>query len=379
MRGLRLPTGDGSFFDWAPSREPLAPPERPGFTSRKAYAATHVVADADAPPGSSAVDWEATLAFRHRIWSLGLGVAEAMDTAQRGAGLDWEMARELITRTQTEAEAVGGRAVHGVGTDQLAPVAQHDIARIAEAYREQVSLVEDLGGTAVLLASRHLVVAARSPDDYMEVYGSVISEVRRPVLIHWLGEIFDPMLHGYWGSAEPWIAVETLLGLAKEHSDRIEGIKVSLLDAELERSLRSRLPESVSVYTGDDFNFVDLILGDDSGHSEALLGVLDPIATAAAVALQALDRGDVSRYREVLEPTVALSRHLFGDPTAHYKTGIVFLAYLNGYQDHRRMLDEAQTDRSLGHLARLLVLADDAGVLADPELAVKRMRAILDR
>ncbi|HEY5578637.1 MAG TPA: dihydrodipicolinate synthase family protein [Acidimicrobiia bacterium] len=377
---LELPVGDGTLITWAPSREPLAPPPRAAVSSRKAFAATHVVADPRRDPGfdgTPSLDWEATLAFRRHIWSLGLGVAEAMDTAQRGGGLDWHTSQELIRRTAAEAASVGGQAVYGAGTDQLAPGLEAPLPQIVEAYREQVHFVESLGGSAVLMASRHLARSARSADDYLRVYGTVIAEAGGPVLIHWLGEMFDPELAGYWGGTDPWKAMETLLSLVQQHHSRIDGIKVSLLDEELEREMRGRLPAHVRLYTGDDLNFVDLILGDGNRHSDALLGVFDPIATAASAALQALDEGDVPRYRQILEPTVPLSRHLFAPPTLHYKTGVVFLAYLNAHQDHFRMVAGAESARSLPHLSRLLVLADQAGILRDPELAVDRMRLVL--
>ncbi|MFQ5967592.1 MAG: dihydrodipicolinate synthase family protein [Acidimicrobiia bacterium] len=379
-RTLELPVGDGTTMRWSPTRDPLPVPTRGSISSRRAFAATHVVADPQREPGPGGVfpiDWDSTLGFRRHIWSLGLGVAEAMDTAQRGMGLDWETSEELIRRTASEAAAVGGLTVYGANTDQLAPNEAAGISEITDAYREQMSVIEDVGGTAVLMASRHLARSAGSADDYLEVYGSVVKEAARPVLIHWLGEMFDPELRGYWGSVDTWQAMETVVQLITAHSDRIEGVKVSLLDMELELELRGLLPEGVRLYTGDDLNFAELILGDESGHSDALLGVFDPIATAASVALHALDEGDVPRYQEVLEPAVPFSRHLFGPPTMHYKTGVVFLAYLNGHQDHFRMVAGAERDRSLPHLCRLAVLADEARILQDPDLAVSRMRQLL--
>lgn len=380
MTALRLPLGDGTTYQWQPSGRLLPEPRGGGINSRDAYAAVHVVADPlrdPGPGGGTPIDWDATLAYRRYIWSLGLGVAEAMDTAQRGMGLNWAMAMDLITRTAGEAVAEGGRTVLGIGTDQLAPQVPVDLAGIVDAYLQQVAVVEEAGGDAILMASRSLARIARSGDDYLEVYDAVISQLSRPVMIHWLGEMFDPQLAGYWGSHDAWEALETVIALARQNSSAIAGIKISLLNGELEKALRKRLPDGVRVYTGDDFNFVDLILGDEAGHSDALLGIFDPIAPAAALALEALDENRPARYNEVLEPTIPLARHLFGAPTYDYKTGVVFLAYLNGHQDHFHMLDGAQSARSLPHLCRLLTLADDAGLLHDPDMATARMKPLL--
>lgn len=373
---LQLPAEDGTLTRWRPSGTVLPPPEPGGFSARVALAATHVVADPSPDltgDGTAHLDWEATLAYRHHVWSLGLGVAEAMDTAQRGAGLTWEASRELMRRTGAEAASVGGLAVFGAGTDQL-PASPSTQPKILEAYREQLELIESLRGGAVVMASRALAHMARSPDDYLDVYTTLLADVARPVIIHWLGDMFDPELHGYWGSTDLWAAMETVIELARICGRQIDGVKVSVLDDSLERQLRRALPAGVRVYTGDDLNFVDLVAGDGDHHSDALLGAFDPIAPAAALALQALDRGDVARYREVLEPTIPLSRHLFAPPRSHYKAGVVFLAYLNGHQEHFRMLSGAESMRSLTHLSRLLVLADEAGLLRDPPLAVHRMR-----
>ena len=377
---VRLPFEDGLLVPWRPSGITPIEPEPGGFESRVAYAAAHVVCDSlvDQVPGEPAsVDWEGTLAFRHHLWAMGLGVAEAMDTAQRGAGLDWKAAQDLIGRTIEEARAVNGRLVSGAGTEQLSSDPEMDLSRIVEAYREQVEYIENLGGRIILMASRALAARARSEEDYLEVYGQILSEVSQPAMIHWLGEMFDSALAGYWGSRDQWIALETVLAIAKRFPDQIDGIKISVLDDQIEIALRRGLPEGVRVYTGDDLNFPDLILGDAEGHSDALLGVFDAIAPAAVAALQALDRGDVRRYGMMLESTLPLARHLFAFPTNHYKTGIVFLAYLNGWQTHFRMLGGAERDRSLPHLARILILADRAGVLADPERSSERMRLFL--
>jgi hypothetical protein len=331
-----------------------------------------VVAD---PTDPTRIDWEATLHVRHHLWSYGFGVAEAMDTAQRGMGLTWPMAAELIKRTAVEARSVGASAVYGVATDQL-PFHEVSLEEIKAAYLEQLEVVEASGGQAILMASRAMAVAARTADDYLSLYGAVISQASRPVMLHWLGEVFDPALAGYWATSDPWEAVTTIVLLAEVNAGRIDGIKISLLDHELELELRRRLPPGVRVFTGDDFNYVSLILGDEQGHSDALLGVFDPIAPVASQALLALDRGDVDGYLRWLEPTVPFARHLFSAPTYHYKTGITFLAYLNGYQDHWRMLAGAETARSLSHLGRLFILADEAGLLTDPDRAQARMEAV---
>ena len=342
------------------------------FTSRIAYAAAPVVADqlAENIPGAPAtLDWDTTLHFRRHLWSLGFGVAEAMDTAQRGAGLDYPATRELIRRSAAEARAAGGRIVAGVGTDQLPP-GPATIDDIRKAYAEQLDDVQQAGAVPVLMCSRHLAAAAAGADDYRRVYGELIRQADRPVLLHWLGEAFDPALAGYWGGGE-----DTVLQIIEEHRDRVDGIKMSLLDAGKEIDLRRRLPDGVRMYTGDDFHYPELIKGDQKGHSDALLGVLAVIAVPAAAALQALDRGDTEAYDRILAPTVPLARHLFAAPTYHYKTGIVFLNWLAGHQDHFVMVAGAQAGRSPRHLATLIRLAEEAGVLPDPELAARRISA----
>ncbi|MCC9305989.1 dihydrodipicolinate synthase family protein [Kitasatospora sp. RB6PN24] len=375
MAELKLP-GTGRLVLREP--EPLPARLRPS-TSRVALAAAHVVADpqgGNAPGAAAAVDWEATMAFRHRLWSLGLGVADAMDTAQRGMGLDWAATKELITRSGAEARAVAGRLACGVGTDQLT-TPDPDPSEILAAYEQQLEVVEDAGAQPVLMASRALAATAHGPDDYLRLYGHLIGQARQPVILHWLGEMFDPALRGYWGSPDLDRATGTVLALVEEHADRIDGIKVSLLDADREIALRRALPDGVKLYTGDDFNYPQLIRGDELGHSHALLGVFDPIAARAAAALHALDSGDLDRYDALLAPTLPLARHLFTTPTYHYKTGIVFLAWLAGHQDHFTMVAGAQSGRSVPHLVELFRLADQAGVLPDPDLAVDRMRRFL--
>ncbi len=353
-----------------------APPAGP-CRSRTAYAAAHVVADptSDTTPGAPAVlDWEATLAFRRHLWSYGFGVAEAMDTAQRGMGLDYPVVRELISRSAAEARACGGRVVAGVATDQLPP-GPASLADVRRAYLEQLEHVQETGAEPVLMCSRHLAAAARHADDYVAVYAELIDRSATPVLLHWLGPAFDPALDGYWGAADLDEASRTVLALIKERSSRIAGIKLSLLDADREVGLRRQLPAGVRMYTGDDFNYPELIRGDAEGHSEALLGIFAAIAPAAATALAALDDGDLATYDRVFAPTVPLSRHIFGTPTYHYKTGVVFLAWLAGHQNHFTMVGGLHSARSAAHLGDLMALADAAGLLPDADLAAARARA----
>jgi hypothetical protein len=300
-----------------------------------------------------------------------------MDTAQRGMGLDWPLALELIQRSTSAARARGAVVASGAGTDHLPAGRTHTLAEVTAAYLHQCEAVEAAGGRIILMASRALAAAARHADDYGAVYATVLSQVRQPVILHWLGPMFDPALAGYWGSPEPDIAMESCLATIHAHREKIDGIKISLLDAHLEIAMRLRLPEGVRMYTGDDFNFDRLILGDTQGHSDALLGIFDAIAPAASLALGALDLGDTARYRELLAPTVPLSRFMFAAPTQHYKAGVVFLAYLNGFQSHFRMVRGLEAARSIGHLCELFVLADHARVLRDPPLAVERMRRFL--
>lgn len=382
---IMLPTNEGRMRPYRLFGCPAAAPPSGAPRSRIGYAAAHVVADplADVEPGEPArLDWEATLAFRRHLWSLGLGVAEAMDTAQRGAGLDWAAARELIARSAAEAAACGGRFAAGAGTDHLpvpsAPAAvPGDLAAVRAAYEEQCAFVEGHGARVVLMASRALCAVARGPEDYAAVYGAVLSGLRRPAILHWLGEAFDPALAGYWGSADPDRAADHCLAIIRDNAAHVDGIKISLLDASLEVRLRRRLPPGVRMYTGDDFHYPELIAGDDAGHSDALLGIFDAISPAAAAALHALDGGDREAYDRALAPTVPLSRHIFRAPTHRYKTGIVFLAYLAGHQAHFRMVGGQESARSLPHLAECFRLADAAGLLPDPERAVARMRRVL--
>lgn len=354
------------------------------ITSRIAYAAAHVVPRmaADCSPGAPAdLDWDITMAYRHELWSFGLGVADAMDTAQRGMGLDWPATRELIARSGREAAAVGGLLACGAGTDQLQiadiPSGAAGLAMITDAYRAQIEVVRNAGAQVILMASRALAQVAGSRADYLSVYGTLLSESDRPVILHWLGEVFDPALRGYWGSTDIDTATATFRELIDTHADKVDGVKVSLLDAAHEVALRRALPTGVRLYTGDDFNYPELIAGDEAGHSDALLGIFAAIYPAASTALQELDAGNAGRARDILDSTRELGRHLFGAPTYYYKTGIAFLSWLNGHQPGFAMVNGLAAGRSVGHLCDLFVLADRAGLLADPDLAAGRMRTYL--
>ena len=351
----------------------------PGPFNRTAYAAAHVVANPRQPSdpwdGPTPIDWEATLRFREHLWRLGFKVAEAMDTSQRGMGLDWNTARELIRRSVAHARTIPGADLAcGVGTDQLAWNERTTLRDVLAAYSEQIETVEAAGGRIILMASRALAAIGRGADDYREVYSALLRQCRQKVILHWLGEMFDPALKGYWGSADLNQATETALGIIRDHADKVDGIKVSLLDAQREVDLRRRLPPGVKMFTGDDFNYGELIAGDGTHHSHGLLGIFDPIAPIAAKALQALAKGDVGDYRRMLDPTVILSREIFRAPTRHYKAGVVLLAWLNGHQDHFTMVGGVQSARSVLHYARVFELADRCGALTDPSLAVRRMQ-----
>lgn len=377
---MKLVRADGAVYGYTVSREPLRPVVRGPFETRVAFAAAHVVVDplrTKEPLTEPAIDWGATLAYREYLWSLGFGVAEAMDTAQRGMGLDWALALELITRSTAAAKARGALLASGAGTDQLAAGRAWTLQDVTHAYLEQCEAIEAVGGRIILMASRALAAVARDAEDYAAVYAKVLGQVREPVILHWLGPMFDPALDGYWGDPDISIAMENCLGVIRAHKEKIDGIKISLLDAELEIAMRRQLPDGVRMYTGDDFNYDRLILGDERGHSDALLGIFDAIAPAASLALAALDAGDIPEYWHLLAPTASLSQHIFGAPTQHYKSGVVFLAYLNGFQNHFRMVRGAESARSVAHLCELFVLADEAGVLRDPEIATRRMREFL--
>jgi Protein of unknown function (DUF993) len=377
VSALTLPRVGGRLESYEPSlREAPAPTGAPPRL-RVCFAAAHVVADPLAggdPTGPAQLDWDATLAFRRHLWSHGLRVAEAMDTAQRGMGLDWAATQELIRRSVAEARAVGGQLACGAGTDQIVSGTLDDVRR---AYEQQLAFVEGEGAPAILMASRALAAAASGPDDYRTVYGALLSQAGSPVILHWLGDMFDPLLKGYWGSADLDVAADVVIDIIEAHASKVDGIKVSLLDASREVALRRRLPDGVRMYTGDDFNYPELIRGDSEGYSDALLGIFDAIAPVAAAAMYALDDGALDAYEALLAPTVPLSRHIFAAPTPYYKTGVVFLAFLNGHQDHFRMVGGLESGRSVLHLSELFVLADQAGLLRDPELASARMRHVL--
>jgi hypothetical protein len=376
---IRLPQADGTLKTYAMSGEPIAPGGVVPRFDRTVYAAAHIVVDPLANPdpwdASPVVDWDRTLAFREHLYALGFRVAEAMDTAQRGMGVDWPVARELIRRSLRHARGVPGADLAcGVGTDQLVPGPEVTLADVEAAYREQLAVVEAEGGRAVLMASRALVRCARSADDYAALYGRLLRDASRPVILHWLGAMFDPQLAGYWGSEDPAAAIETVVALIEANAAKVDGIKMSLLDPAWELALRRRLPAGVKMYTGDDFHYAELMAGDAQGFSHGLLGIFDAIAPIAAVALGALAAGDAARYHRVLEPTVALSREIFRAPTRHYKAGVVWLAWLNGHQPHFSMAGGMQSARGALHFARVFELADACGALADPPLAAHRMR-----
>ncbi len=381
MPTLDLPTSGGDLAPYTTGspRDFAAAPRR--TFNRLALAATHVVADplADVDPWlEPAVDWDRTIAFRRHLWRLGLGVAEAMDTAQRGAGLDWPTSLELIQRSVEAARDVPGAVIaSGAGTDHLVADAATTVDDVIAAYEEQCAAVEACGGRIILMASRALATCATSPDDYVRVYDRILGQVAEPVIVHWLGEMFDPLLAGYWGDDDHGPAMDTCLAVLEANAAKIDGIKISLLDKDKEIAMRRRLPAGVRMYTGDDFNFAELIAGDDEGYSDALLGIFDAIAPAASAALEALAGNRPEAFHDILEPTMALSRHIFRAPTRFYKTGVVLMAYLNGHQDHFVMVGGQESARSIVHLAELFRLADKAGLLADPDVAAGRMARVL--
>jgi hypothetical protein len=377
MTEITIPTRDGSLESYRLGTHPTPPTVTGPCESRVLYAAAHVVADPLGDPvGTTAIDWDATLAFRHHLWDTGFGVAEAMDTAQRGMGLGLEAVRELITRSLAEAPARPGAIVCGINTDELAG-GGHSVDAIVASYLDQLKFVSSRGGAVVMMASRALAASATDRSDYAAVYRAVLREAPQPVVIHWLGPMFDPALAGYWGSVDPYEAMRFLVDVVGENADHIDGVKVSMLDAALEIEFRDLLPEGVRCYTGDDFNFPTLIEGDATHHSDALLGIFDAIAPVAMTAHKALDDGDPEEFHRLLGPTVPLSRHIFETPTFHYKTGLTLLAYLNGHQDHFRMIGGQESARSIVHLAELVRLADAAGLLPDTESVVARLSPVL--
>jgi hypothetical protein len=379
MPNLRLPTPGKGLEAFEMSAASPFPARVQGAFPRIVYAAAHVVADPLAgDPLAHSIDWDRTLAFRHRLWDLGFKIAEAMDTAQRGMGLDWAGAQELIARSLKEAKTrPGADLACGAGTDHLESNAVRSLADVVAAYEEQVGFVESHGGRVIMMASRALAHIARGPDDYAFVYDRILSQAREPVILHWLGEMFDAELGGYWGASDFDAAMSGVLDIIARHKTRIDGIKISLLVADKETAMRRRLPEGVRMYTGDDFNYAELIAGDGTHHSHGLLGIFDPIAPAAAAALAKLGAGDRAGYEAILAPTVPLSRIIFEAPTQYYKAGVVFLAWLNGFQDHFIMLGAMQSARAIQHYSEVFRLADRAGLIENPDLASERMKALL--
>ena len=358
----------------------------PGYTkptaplrSRIAYAAAHVVprATADNTPGQPAdIDWDATLAFRRHVWSWGLGVADAMDTAQRNMGLDAAATRELIARSAQAAREEGGALVVGVNTDHLDEEVV-SLDRVIDAYKEQLHFTEDQGAGVVLMASRHLARAARTADDYRRVYREVLGAATTPVVLHWLGAAFDPSLAGYFGSTDSKTASATVLEIITENAAHVSGIKMSLLDPFAEIAVRAQLPETATMFTDDDFNYVGLIAGTGGRHSDALLGAFAALAPSASAAIQALDAGDSGEYESILGPTEDLSRQIFAAPTFYYKTGVAFMSWLNGHQAAFSMVGGLHSARSLPHLSEIVRLANRSGALENPELAAERWHALL--
>jgi hypothetical protein len=376
-----LPTADRTLERYQLSVPKNFPDKITRPLNRVALAAAHMVADPLAendPWLSNAIDWDRTMAYRDYLWGLGLGVAEAMDTAQRGMGLDWAGALDLIKRSVKQAKATPGAVVFsGAGTDHLDPAEAKSVDDVIRAYETQFEAIEAVGGRIILMASRALAKVAKSPDDYGKVYDRILSQSAQPVIIHWLGDMFDPALAGYWGSANVDAAMDTAVGAINRNAAKVDGVKISLLDKDKEIAMRRRLNKAVKMYTGDDFNYAELIAGDDQGYSHALLGIFDAIAPAAAGALSALADNDLETFHDIFAPTVPLSRHIFKAPTRFYKTGVVFVAYLNGHQDHFTMVGGQESTRSTQHLAELFRLADRAGMLRDPERAAARMAAVM--
>jgi hypothetical protein len=378
---LKLPTALGTMDSYRLHGSPLDVRTPARAFNRIAYSAAHVVADplrAGELNGTPAIDWERTLEYRRYLLKQGLGIAEAMDTAQRGMGLPWNSAIELITRTVEGTRDIPGALIaSGCGTDHVALHSITSCDQVIRAYAEQLEAVQRVGGRIILMASRALARVARSPDDYRRVYREVLAMCDKPVILHWLGEMFDPELAGYWGVPDYESAARVCLDVIGDSVDRVDGIKISLLDDAKEIAFRRQLPPAVKMYTGDDFNYPNLIAGDDAGYSHALLGIFDAIAPAASQALDALAADDLDAFHTLLTPTVPLSRHIFRAPTQYYKTGVVFLAYLNGFQDHFFMLGGHHGMRPPAYLADVFRLADQAGLLRDPENAIARMRKVM--
>ncbi|QBY00005.1 dihydrodipicolinate synthase family protein [Rhodophyticola sp. CCM32] len=380
---MLLPTSAGTLAPYDLQGDPLTPRAPSVPFTRTGFAAAHVVSDplADRDPwqGRPAVDWENTLKFRHFLWDQGLDLAEAMDTAQRGMGVDWETAKELIERTMGEAKAhpLAPRVACGAGTDHKALEELRSAEDIIAAYETQMAAVEAAGGQIILMATRALPAIGADAAMYIRVYDHLLAQAKDPVILHWLGDMFDPALTGYWGSADISKASQTVLGIIGSNMAKVDGIKISLLDQAHEEAFRKRLPAGIRLYTGDDFNYAPLIEGDDTHHSHALLGIFAAIAPAASQALEALATGDHATYHALLAPTVPLSREIFRPSTQFYKAGIAYLAWLNGAQDHFIMPAGFQSSRDITHYAQVFRLADQARLLARPDLALSRMRMLL--
>lgn len=375
---ISLPDASGLFSDYMMIGTPVPVARLPKDPARICYSAAHVVADpfsANDPTGQAAVDWDKTMAFRHHLHDLGLGIAEAMDTAQRGMGLEWHGALELIRRTRHELP--DALVANGCGTDHLDPADARTLDDVKRAYLEQLNAIQALDARVILMASRALAKVAASPDDYTKIYSDVLNEAQHPVILHWLGDMFDPSLSGYWGSHTFESCLDTVVGIIEANVTKVDGIKISLLDKDKEVQLRRRLPPSVRMYTGDDFNYPELMEGDEQGFSHALLGIFDPLAPAAAYAVNQLGHGDTAGFRATLDPTVPLARLIFRAPTQYYKTGVVFLAWLNEFQDHFIMLNGAQSTRPLPYFTEVFRLADGCGLLRDPDVAAQRMKRML--
>lgn len=375
---IQLPDTTGALHDYVLTGSPVQPSQLTPNSARVLYSAAHVVSDPFGdhdPTGPANVDWAKTMEFRHYLAGMGMGIAEAMDTAQRGMGLDWPGALELIRRTREELP--NALVANGCGTDHLDPSDAQTLDDVRRAYLEQVEAIQKLGGRLILMASRALARVAQGPADYVTIYNDVLAACDEPVILHWLGDMFDPQLAGYWGSDDFDGALDTVVQIIETNAAKVDGIKISLLDADKEIQLRRRLPEGVKMYTGDDFNYPELIEGDEQGYSHALLGIFDPLAPAAAYAVSKLSEGDATAFRATLDPTVPLARHIFRAPTQYYKTGVVFLAWLNGFQDHFIMLNGAQSTRSLPYFVDCFKMAEQCGLLRDPDLGVARMGHLL--
>ena len=376
---LELPNKEGALSEYRMVGKPLTDQEMPKNPARVIFAAAHVVADPFAksnPHGAPAIHWEDTLRFRHYLADLGLGIAEAMDTAQRGMGLDWNNALELIT--QTRKELPEARVANGVGTDHLDLTTVTSVDHVIKGYMQQLEAVQKIDARVILMASRALAKVAQTPKDYFDVYKSILSNCDYPVILHWLGDMFDPQLFGYWSATNFEDSLEVVLEIIEENKRKIDGVKISLLDKDKEIKMRRQLPEGTKMYTGDDFNYPELIEGDELGFSHALLGVFDPLAGLVPKAIHKLGEGDLKTYRSILNPTVPLARQIFRPPTQFYKTGVVFLSWLNGFQDHFIMINGAQSSRTFQDFVDIFKLADYAGILRDPEHAKIKMKHLLN-